>query len=591
MAENRDEILNELIKYYDGDEPSDDSTAKENTADGAADKDTKPQEEDMGHTRVISKGTQSGKAQPLGGDTVVVNIGRQSNQGEKQTASDNTDSNLPYQEEILGNLGLDGKPIAAEVKQKPSPERQPQKRAEVNKTPRRDSSISFKQLSENDTQVNAEEEKFDAKSGVWHTLKPLWVTLIITAIAVVVFAFYTTDTGIIGTYKRNFEYNMSVILDIFGIDFDNDDALTPIAGGQGDDKVMLDSDNGEVQSSSGLRAQTDSETAEQISYVASGEKKVTIPFEDAGSSDFSLFDNGVVCVKSNYMCYIDKNGNKKWENDTSISNPIVKSAGKYIAVASLGGTRFELYEGEKLCYSIDAPNKIKMCDVSQRGDVVLAADKNAYKGSVIVFNKKGEQIFSWVSGMNYITDVSMLRTRLVAVSLVDASDEVTSYVMMFDVRQPDPISGVRLDNTLVFDVENNGKNVFATGDNSIASITGYSYINYDIRFDDVLLWRTSCDENEKRLIVYSRDNEPVLNVYSGKGELVYDAVIETLPDKTDIYGKTILYSSDRDIICGKYTETERSVYTAPMTVKQLMLLDSSSYMLVYENILEIIKFE
>ena len=43
--------------------------------------------------------------------------------------------------------------------------------------------------------------------------------MIISGILVAGFFFYMTDTGIIGTYKRNFDYNMNMLMDMLGIDF------------------------------------------------------------------------------------------------------------------------------------------------------------------------------------------------------------------------------------------------------------------------------------------------------------------------------------------------------------------------------------
>ena len=93
---------------------------------------------------------------------------------------------------------------------------------------------------------------------------------------------------------------------------------------------------------------------------------------------------------------ITKNGEKKWEHETQISNPILSVSGKYIAVAGKDSTHLNLYKGKKLLYAIDIPDRIKTCSVSEKGDVALITDKTAYKGAVSVFNKKGEEVFSWI---------------------------------------------------------------------------------------------------------------------------------------------------------------------------------------------------
>ena len=75
----------------------------------------------------------------------------------------------------------------------------------------------------------------------------------------------------------------------------------------------------------------------------------------------------------------------------------------YIAIAAKNGTQLSLYKDNELLFSLDTDNKILSCDVSERGDIALITERSAYKGAVIVINKRGEEIFSWASGVNYIT--------------------------------------------------------------------------------------------------------------------------------------------------------------------------------------------
>ena len=104
MAENREEILDELIKYYDGENPSEDTESK---------KADEPQEEEMGDTRIIGK-VDSEPAKDaedqVSGDTVVVNVRRAVDEivEEPETKDD-------VYEEVLGSLGIDGRPIPQNI--------------------------------------------------------------------------------------------------------------------------------------------------------------------------------------------------------------------------------------------------------------------------------------------------------------------------------------------------------------------------------------------------------------------------------------------------------------------------------------------
>lgn len=605
MAENRDNILNDLIEYYDGEtkanlsEVSKKLNEKNNAAGG---------EDEMGSTRIIPK-TSSQEVPPeeTFGDTVAVKLPKPVTKEPSKEASEISNTvrikpaktapktpvnrSAPVSEEVFGNLGLDGQPVSSVN------EESKLHTAETDtKTPLLEEKPEIKKTRSRQPNRDPEEymplPQYDTDDSIWNMMKPLWITLIVAITAFGAFKFYITDTGIIGTYKRNFSYNISVILDMLGIDLDKHDA-PPVVGEYVADELKLASGD-EISTSGGVdtSAVTDADTDASVdikqNYEAVEGGVETLPFDNAGSSAFSIYDNGVVCAKSNYLCYMNKNGDMIWETETPVTKPILNVAGKYIAVVSSGSTQVCVFEKDKLLFSIDSPHNIVSCDISERGDIALITEKAAYKGSVLVYNNKGEQIFSWSSGMNYITGVSMLKTRLLAVSLVNASNIVSSYVMVFDVKASDPLAGAELSGTLIYDVYNNGKSIFACGDNSIASLGLYGSVNYDMRFDNARLTHDVSDIRGNRLITYIQNNIPAIRVYNKSGDMEYDALLYSTPDCIDIYKSTVIYNNGREIICGKYSDDIKTTFTATMAIKKLILLDSRRYMIVYSNSLEFV---
>lgn len=600
MAENRDDILNELIQYYDSNKSVDDPDSTENT---------NSENEEMGATRIIEK-KPSPPVDDLG-DTVVV--------GKVETASsvpssDETENTVridtsavptpkpPVSEEILGSMSLDGTSSFSE--------RMPQK-SESNKKADADyhayeeriarRRLSFDDSEDYNTTDNSDagnygdEEYYEKNSrGIWYSLKPLWVTLILTALAFAGVWFYITDNSYVSAYKRNFEYNMNLILDSIGVEFDPYSIIPT----KGDDLSSAGfGNNMDVINSAGQQYDEGADGAvdpDKLKNIASNHRSidketVMLPFVDAGSSDFSVYDNGIVCAKSNYLCRYNSNGKLIWELQTNVANPLVSSAGKYIAVASEGGTAVNLYKDNKLEFKIEIQNTIVACEVSERGDVTLITNREAYKGAVLVINKYGEEIFSWASGVNYITAAALSEKRVLSVALVDTASSVNSYVMMFDVSAPEPFAGIELQNTLVFDLFSNGSLIYASGDNSITAMNENCSLKYDKRYDNVYIAHLAEDSDGNRIVAFTDDNLPIINIYSSNGSLLSSSTIENKPDIVDIYKSTILYCYDRDIVCGKAASEHKSVYTAPMAIKKLLLLNSDSYVIIYENGIEFVK--
>ena len=595
MENNRDDILNELIKYYDGDsEPKSGDTAEE-----------KAKEQEMDDTRVIMRKPAVPLREEKLGNTITVNVskapeetGKTSDKatektpvlGETQNVSMPKTRPQPVIEEVLGNLDITGKPIDRNHPKSPEPETRTIKSGYNTETVPQQRRNTNPAKSTIHVGVEEQDELKDVKkrSGVWYAAKPLWVTLIICAVIVSMFQFYITDTGIIGTYKRNFNNNMRHIFNMFGVEWNSEDSIGTVTKAEPGPRLLADGDNGIIMSSGYTEKDNVKESAPS-EYKIIGENKSVIPFADADNSDFAAFKDGVVCASGDKICYINKKGEKEWSHDISVANPIVSARGNYIAIGSNGGTKLSLYKKNKLIYSVDVPNKVRSLVVSEKGDTVLITEKTAYKGSVALVNKKGELVFSWSSGTNYITAASILNNRKIAVSLASTDKRVTSYVMMFDIKSTEPASGVELQDSLIYGLETDGKNVMANGDNCVAMITSDSDVKYDNRFDDVSLTHSANDNHGYRVITYTRDNVPIMNVYDKKGKNVDSRDIEATPDFVAIDTTTVLYNNGRDVICGNISDNKKTLYTAPREIKKLIIIDTKSYMIVYEDGLEIIR--
>ncbi len=439
----------------------------------------------------------------------------------------------------------------------------------------------------------AEPQKPSRPTSAWYKLKPLWVTIMATFVLMGAFKFYMTDTGIIGTYKRNFSYNMSLIMRAFGLETQQPAEMDEIEAFE--EYIGVSEFTGasnpftDFLSATGLSITAYAETGDAPRYDDNYKKIASLPFSGAGDARFCEYSDGFVCAKPNYICYITKKGDLKWESATSISQPILSVAGKYVAVAGKDSTHLCLYKNGKQLYTVELNDSIKSCNVSEKGDVVLVTEKTAYKGAVVVYNAKGEEVFSWVSGVNYITSATIAKNRSVSVSLVSTENKLTSYVMIFDIYSSDPVGGSELSNTLVYDLTSHKNITYAYGDNSISAVNDDGETKHNVVFDNMEITHASEDENGWRAVSYTDNYLPYMNIYNHNGKLRYSIPTESSPEHIDLYKSIVLYNNGRDVICGKATDGSKTMYRAPMSVRNLMMLNKNTYLVAYENSIELIK--
>lgn len=384
---------------------------------------------------------------------------------------------------------------------------------------------------------------------------------------ILIFSF--TNSGIIATYKTNFTKNMR--------------RLFPVS-----EKAV---DIGVTEKDSDVQKYVDEDSKTVVrSYSRTSDRVSMVQFEGASSGSFEAYGDGLVCTKTNYICFISGSGEIEWEQKTSVVNPMLSAAGKYIAIASENGTKLCLYEGEELLYECDTEGKIKSVSVSSKGDTVLVCDKANYKGQILVYNKDGQEIFVWASGKNNIihADISSA-SRRVAATLLNAENNVYSIIKVFDINSKTDNVEMAFDDTILFKVKYTGDTITGFGDNSIVCVTSAGRVINDKRFDMVDIIHCAADDTGKKLIYFDSAGTPVFHAYSRKGALEHEIVLGEATDCIDIDGDNILYSTGREVMLRRAGSDRIKSYTATMDILELKLIDSKTYAIIHSNSIEIVR--
>lgn len=389
------------------------------------------------------------------------------------------------------------------------------------------------------------------------------IAVIVVAIAIAgVMSF--VDGGIVGQYKANVVRNVSRIAYKLGIGSD-----TP---------ETSETDSQDVQT-------VDVEYGTNVKYIQS------VPTDNAGAARFRKYKDGLLCAAANSMKYIGSTGSVLWDCTTVIVNPVLKVGGNYILLTEKNGTRMCLYNETENIYDITVDEKILNCSVSANGDVVAVTEKAGYKGAVTVYNRNGEQIFSWSSGSDNVisADISA-KSRRVAATLLNSDGQAKSSVKIFDIKEKDAIRTIIFEDTILFDVIFSGDTANVFGDNSLVGISSGGKLLFDKRFDGARLMHYSSD-NGSHALLFESSNMPVINVYNRKGRLKEQLTAEAMPDVIDICGDYIVYNSGRTIISGRADLKDMTRFNADLDIKHLFLVNEKTFMIVYSNSVEIVTME
>lgn len=379
------------------------------------------------------------------------------------------------------------------------------------------------------------------------------IVLGITAIS----ALLSIDTGIIGTYKANFSKNFSRM---FGHFFT-----------QKNSAVQNDTQDSQEHYNTNIRS------------------SVVVSPQGVMNSQIMPYNNGIICASANHLAYIESSGKTVWEQNTAIVEPLLSIDGSYILIAEKNRNKLCLYNDKNFVYEANNPDNILAVNVSPTGDCVLITDKASYRGGISVYNKSGEQIYSWSSGSDAVISADISSpSRKVAVSLLSTETAAKSIIQFFDINETQSYSQINVENTVMFDLEFTGNTLTAFGDNRLVTLSDSGQVISDNDMGSVQLTHSAMDGSGKKVLSFDDGAVPMLRLYDKNGAEEMNVQIKGISDYIDIEGKTVLYNIGRDIYCGRISIDNMTKYTAAMDIKKVMLISQNTFAIVYSNSIEFV---
>lgn len=156
----------------------------------------------------------------------------------------------------------------------------------------------------------------------------------------------------------------------------------------------------------------------------------------------------------------------------SFSNPTLHTAGRYVLISEVGGSRFRLDTRRETVLSMELENrKIYASCVLSSGMVAVVTDSasQSYLCEIRVYNRGGKSVFTYQSGKYLLTNISLASNGkgIAAVGTTAEGGMLKSVLLMFNFSdiEPTEYSGSDL---LLYDVNyfSNGA-VLAVGDKEI----------------------------------------------------------------------------------------------------------------------------
>lgn len=161
-------------------------------------------------------------------------------------------------------------------------------------------------------------------------------------------------------------------------------------------------------------------------------------YENGAGQQFALIGKKLAIASSAGMQILDDDGYLLSSRVFTMQSPSLDANGNACIFYDIGGTALKLWSNGELI-DLDMEDEIISASINSSGYIAAATQASGYKGSVTVFNSRGEGIYKWYSGTGYVLDADLSPDNSkLAVLCIEASGSVVHILTIGDEEAEAP---------------------------------------------------------------------------------------------------------------------------------------------------------
>lgn len=330
-----------------------------------------------------------------------------------------------------------------------------------------------------------------------------------------------------------------------------------------------------------------------VAVIGTGSYPVEL--DSSNTIDLKPMGSYYYLLTNTHIYAFSNSGKKIFSHIHGYENPILKVSLYGALVFDRGDTKFSLLNLSGEVTSLDTEKSITTAAISDSGAYSVVTDSDSYASVVLVYNKKGKNIYEWYSAKDTVNNVSIApNAKKIAVSTFSTNGgEFDSTVSLLNFKSATPENSYTIDGSLVYDISS-----AATGYFTVASKNGIQFIKWsnfnknEYKNDyNLLTLRTA---SHSTVAVWGRESnlyDNIVTVFSKKGEKKYEFKFNGIISDIRLFGGHIYCMSDTDIYLlsesGKKLREASSGFGGVKTV----VTGTDTVLTVTDNKIEKIKLE
>ncbi len=231
---------------------------------------------------------------------------------------------------------------------------------------------------------------------------------------------------------------------------------------------------------------SDSSNVKQLNEPS---KVFEIPYDSKEHPVYGVYSDYLVKCSKDGIRFLDKKGRELWSEGLPLNNPVVKTNGRELLVADIGGRDIYVLNGQSVHWKDKTDASIQNAEIGPGGYVTVITDSTRYNGEVRVYDGNGIELFRSVIANDFAVTakISPQKDEMV-IDLINASGVKSyTYLKFIDINGKELAGKSLPQETSLYPLiwYTGGKSLFAVGDGSIVSMDKDKNIQWEKKFTKI----------------------------------------------------------------------------------------------------------
>ena len=329
---------------------------------------------------------------------------------------------------------------------------------------------------------------------------------------------------------------------------------------------------------------------------------ITVGYNDEITYDadmqvnLSLYKGDIAIAGSSYFYLTDLQGNKRLNEDSKFSNPVILTSDKYLLVYGLSETTYSVYNTFACLHTESLDYPITGAAVSDKGLYAIVTRTAEYRSVVYLFDENFKKIGA-VYKDKYVTDVEFNddSSELLIISLFAQNGNLCTEIVNYSPYSEKPSSTQIVENSMPIQASYNKEDGFSIiYDNKIEFYDSEYVLRNTYEFSSNIIPITTDINGEYTAFTYNENivgSDIKVLVFDTSGKKVLESEAQGQPRRINIFNNNVFVLLDGKLCKISMNDGKVTYLDTEKNAIELLLVDEKNALVCFSDHTSKVVFE